>query len=157
MCTRTERSQHGVTLLEMIVAIAIVAIAMTGVLSVFVVATQHSADPMARLQAQIIAEGYLDEILLKKFANTATNHVCTGVTTDYVCGYHGFSATPVTGYPVSVSVQHDNAQALGSLNNGDGTIRVMRVDVTVATPNGETITLSGYRANYDCPPTCTPQ
>jgi len=156
MSTRPTGNHRGVTLIEMVIAVAIVGIAMAGVLSVFIVTTQHSADPMARLQAQIIAEGYLDEILLKKFANTTTNHVCTGVTTDYVCGYDGFASTPVVGYPVSVIVKHDNAQALGSLNNGDGTIRVLRVDVSVSTPNGETVILSGYRANYDCPSTCTP-
>lgn len=148
--------RRGFTLIEMVVAIAIVGVSLAGVLSVIAITTQHSADPMARVQAQIIAEGYLDEILLKKFADTTTNHVCTGVTTDYICGYDGFTATPISGYTASVSVKRDNAQALGSLNNNDGTIRVLRVDVSVSTPGGETIVLSGYRANYDCPATCTP-
>lgn len=148
--------QSGFTLFEMAIAIAIVGVSLAGVLSVFMVTTQHSVDPMARVQAQILAEGYLDEILLKKFANTTTNHVCTGVTTDYVCGYDGFTVTPIIGYTASVSIKRDNAQALGSLNNNDGTIRVMRVDVSVSTPSGETVVLSGYRANYDCPATCTP-
>jgi MSHA pilin protein MshD len=156
MCISGRKAAGGVTLVELILAIAVVGVAIAGVISVFVVTAQHSSDPMARLQAQMIAEGYLEEILLKPFANATTNHVCTGVTTDYVCGYDNFSASPIAGYTATVSVKHDNAQAIGGLNNNDGTIRVLRVDVSVSTPTGETILLSGYRANYDCPPTCTP-
>jgi MSHA pilin protein MshD len=157
---RASRSA-GVTLIELLIAIVVVSIALLSVMSVFVVTTQHSADPMIRVQAQILAEGYLDEILLKKFYDATSNKVCPGgaaAHTDYVCGYNGLAETPIAGYAVSVSVTSAGA-TLGSLNNAS-VIRVLKVDVTVTSPDSATTTLTGYRANYECnaagDPGCVP-
>jgi MSHA pilin protein MshD len=152
-----------VTLIELIIAIVVVSISLAAVMSVFVVTTQHSADPMARVQAQIIAEGYLDEVLLKKFYDTTTSKVCPGGAAshaDYVCGYNGLSeAVPgVTGYTAAVAVTSTGV-TLGSLNN-TGAIRVLRVDVTITGPDATTISLTGFRTNYQCnapaDPGCVP-
>jgi len=151
MRTRSCRRSAGVTLVELLIAIVIVSIALLSVMSVFVVTTQHSADPMLRVQAQILGEGYLDEILLKKFYDPTTNKVCpAGAAShaDFVCGYNGLVETPITGYSVSVSVTSAGA-TLGSLNNAS-VIRVLKVDVTVTSPDTATTTLTGYRANYEC-------
>lgn len=154
---------RGFTLIEALLAIVIVSVAIAGVLSVFVVTTQHSADPMARVQAQIIAEGYLDEVLLKKFYDPVTNKVCpggAGAHADYVCGYNGLSeAVPsVTGFTAAIAVASTGV-TLGSLNN-TGAIRVLRVEVMITDPNGASITLTGFRANYECnapaDPGCVP-
>jgi MSHA pilin protein MshD len=153
MRANRSRSRHGFTLIEVIVAIVIVGIALASVMSVFVVTTQHSADPMARVQAQLAAEAYLDEILLKNFYDTTTNKVCpagAGSHANYVCGYNGLSeAVPgLTGYTVSVAVTRSGV-TLGSLDNVSVT-RVLRIDVTVSDPNSNTITLTGFRTNYEC-------
>jgi len=154
-------SGRGFTLIEVIVAIVIVGIALASVMSVFVVTTQHSVDPMVRVQAQILAEGYLDEVLLKKFYDTTTNRVCPGGAgshASYVCGYNGLSEAPIAGYAASVSVTSSGV-TLGSLNNSS-VIRVLQVDVTVTGPASTSITLTGYRANYECnasgDPGCVP-
>lgn len=154
-------SSAGVTLVELLIAIVIVSIALLSVMSVFVVTTQHSADPMLRVQAQILGEGYLDEILLKKFYDPTTSRVCPGGAAshaDFVCGYNGLAETPITGYSVSVSVTSSGV-TLGSLNNA-GVIRVLQVDVTVTSPDSASTTLTGYRANYECnaagDPGCVP-
>jgi len=73
MPARSVRRTAGVTLVELIIAIVVVGIALAAIMSVFVVTTHHSADPMLRVQAQILAEGYLDEVLLKKFYDTTSN------------------------------------------------------------------------------------
>lgn len=141
----------GMTLVEVIVAIVVVGIALAAIMSVFVVTTQHSADPMPRVQAQILAEGYLDEVLLKKFYDTTTSRVCPGGApshANYVCGYNGLSETPIANYTASVTVTSAGV-TLGSLNNAS-VIRVLQVDVTVAGPGSTSITLTGYRANYEC-------
>jgi MSHA pilin protein MshD len=162
MFDKRHRSQRGVTLLELVLAIAIIGIAVTGVLSVFVVTTQHSVDPMVLQQAQLVAESYLDEILLKKFYDPDTDSVCPApeaARSDYdnVCDYNGVSQPPTNefgnavglpDYNVNVSVTNSGV-SLGAINN-TGAIRVLRVDVTVAGPGGLGVTLSGYRANYEC-------
>jgi MSHA pilin protein MshD len=142
-----------VTLVELLIAIVVVGIALAAIMSVFVVTTQHSADPMARVQAQIVAEGYLDEILLKKFYDTTTNRVCPGGAAshaDYVCGYNGLAEAPpgMTGYTALVSVTSAGV-TLNGLDNSS-VIRVLKVDVTVTGPGSTSITLTGYRTNYEC-------
>ena len=167
MCTNGARRQLGVTLIELVIAIAIVGIALAGAVSVFVVTTQHSADPMAQEQAQLIAEAYLDEILLKKFYDPDTGTVCTGTTGgetratyDNVCDYNGLSEAPtdqfgtpiagVSSYNVAVSVVNSGV-SLGSINN-TGAIRILRVDVTVSLQGSPAVVLSAYRTNYACNP-----
>ena len=151
MLARPVRRTGGMTLVELIVASVVVGVALAAIMSVFVVTAQHSADPMPRVQAQILAEGYLDEVLLKKFYDTTTSRVCPGGApshANYVCGYNGLSETPIAGYTASVSVTSAGV-TLGSLSNAS-VIRVLQVDVTVAGPASTSITLTGYRANYEC-------
>ena len=169
MCTSRARKELGVTLLELVIAIAIVGIALAGAVSVFVVTTQHSADPMAQEQAQLVAEAYLDEILLKKFYDPDTGTVCTGTTGgetratyDNVCDYNGLSEPPTNqfgtaiglpSYNVTVSVVNSGV-SLGSIDN-TGAIRVLRVDVTVSLQGAPAVVLSAYRTNYACNPSGT--
>lgn len=155
------RRTAGMTLVELILAIVVVGVAVAAVLSVFVVTTQHSADPMGRVQAQILAEGYLDEILLKKFYDTTTSRVCPGGAGShaaFVCGYNGLSETPIAGYTASVAVTSAGV-TLNGMNNAS-VIRVLQVDVTVTGPGSASITLTAYRTNYECnaagDPGCVP-
>lgn len=170
MCTRRPRKELGLSLLELIIAIAIVGVALGGAVSVFVVTTQHSADPMAQEQAQLVAEAYLDEILLKKFYDPDTNSVCTGTTGgetratyDNVCDYNGLSEPPtnqfgtaiagLSSYNVAVSVVNSGV-SLGTINN-TGAIRVLRIDVTVSLQGTPSVVLSAYRTNFACNPAGT--
>jgi MSHA pilin protein MshD len=59
--------ERGVTLVELIVFIVIVAVGLSGVLAVFLPATAASADPMQRRQALAIAESLLEEVSLMPF------------------------------------------------------------------------------------------
>lgn len=67
MCNPERRGQHGVTLVELIVAMVIIAAAVGGVLTTFQVATRGSADPMLQKQALAIAESLLEEVQLMPF------------------------------------------------------------------------------------------
>lgn len=166
MSARARRSGRGFTLLELILSITIISIAVTAVISVFFVTSQHSADPMARQQAQLIAEAYLDEILLKRFYDPDTNNVCpsaveTRPSFDNVCDYNLAAHSPpkdqflndtVTGYTVTVSVTPSSVSLgpVGNLVDNTSVIRVIVVTVTVDGPNGTSVTLNGYRTNYEC-------
>ena len=62
-------NQAGITLVELIVSIVVIAVAVTGVLLAVQFTTRHSADPMIRQQAVAIADAYMEEILLKHYQN----------------------------------------------------------------------------------------
>ena len=167
---------RGVTLVELIVAIAAVGAGVAGILMVMNITTQRSADPMIMQQAQLIAESYLEEILLKKFTDPDTDTVCPGpegsrLDYDNVCDYSGLSnsagavdqlgnAVPgLERYNISVTVLPNStattaAVALGGLSNdyGAGHIRVLQVTVVVTHDDlpGINVTLTGYRTNYTC-------
>jgi len=168
MCTERRRAS-GFTIVELILAITIIGVAMAGVATVFITTTRHSADPAVQQQAQFIAEAYLEEILRQKFFDPDEDKVCPNPEAggrnsfDNVCDYRnisnqapanafGTAILPLSGYKVTVTVTRDATVSLNGLNNNTGTglYRVMRVDVNVTGPANTSITLSGYRTNYNC-------
>ncbi|OGI41108.1 MAG: hypothetical protein A2140_05690 [Candidatus Muproteobacteria bacterium RBG_16_62_13] len=161
------------TLVELIISIAIIGIAVAGVLGVMNATTMRSADPMVREQAQLIAEAYMEEISLKAFVDPSANTICPAVPaarTDYnnVCDYRGLTDTgardqfgtaipALADYTVNVTVSPSPADPTAAVDlNGvandyvNNWIRVLRVDVTVTGPNGTSTVLTGYRTDYDC-------
>jgi MSHA pilin protein MshD len=199
-CMRTSRPcpQSGFTFVELIMFVVIVSIGVAGILSVFYVTTQKSADPAARKQLIAIAEAMLEEVELMPFTcrdpddatasdasvALAGNNCVNGGTMeamgpeagetryhattpfDNVNDYNGFdtaTATPAgiidpsqtlagpAGYRAVVAV---TAQALatgGNLiaaNDGNGFAQSLLINVTVTSPRGDSITLSGYRTRY---------
>lgn len=179
MYARPARGEHGFTLVELIIAMVIVGISLAAVLSVFVITAQHSADPVARQQAQMIAESYLDEILIKRFYDPDTSSVCPAnegsrSLFDNVCDYNALNQAPtdqagtaiaaLSAYNVQVTVNIDVPPTVGApdLNgtNNTGVIRVMLVTVTVTGPGNTSVTLNSYRTNYECntvgDPECKP-
>jgi MSHA pilin protein MshD len=171
---RASRAPRGFSLLELIFTIVIVSAAIAAVTSVFLSTTKGSVDPMLHQQAQLVAEAYLEEILLKRFVDPEDDKVCpaqeAGGRTAYdnVCDYRGLSDNPpkdqlgnsltdLAAYTVSVTVTPSpsdptGAVTLGTLSNDytNGYIRVLRVDVSVSTSSGINLTLTGYRTNYNC-------
>lgn len=171
MCITERRPrlhQSGMSLLDLILTIVIIGIALAAIAAVFVTTVSHSSDPMVRRQAQLIAEAYLEEILLKRFYDPNTNTVCPAPEGsrniyDNVCDYNGLNEAPrnqfgtplpapLSSYNVQVSVTRDGSVTLNGLTNGPAAneIRVLRVDVTVTGLNSTPVSLSGYRANYNC-------
>ncbi len=142
-------SQRGLTLVELVIAMVVVSIALSGVLLVMNYTTQHSADPLIRQQAVAIAEAYLEEILLKPYADPdGVDGEASRVLYDDVDDYHTLldvgvrdqndaEVTELAAYTVSVNVLSANL-------NG---VAMLRAEVTV-TSGGESIQLAGYRANY---------
>jgi MSHA pilin protein MshD len=63
----TRRKQTGFTLIELVLFIAIVSVAVTGILLVMNIVNRNSADPQLRKQALSIAEALLEEVSLAKF------------------------------------------------------------------------------------------
>jgi len=144
--------QAGISLIELIVFIVIIAVGLTGILLVMNQVTAHSADPMVRKQALAAAESLMEEIQLRDFpaASGAPATVTVNLTnrTSYhiVTDYNGFTSTGIyslidgttpiaglEGYNATVSVE---SAALGGIAAGSA----VRISVTVGD-----VMLDGYR------------
>jgi len=147
---------RGVTLVELVVAIVVIGIALAGITVVFVRNTSASADPMIWHQATAIAEAYLEEALTKPYTDPdGTNVGETRATYDDVRDYNnivaespprdqnGIPINPLAGYSVTVTV---TTEALNDITQASG--NAVRVTVTVTTPAGGNVTISGYRTAY---------
>lgn len=68
MMTHPTRRQAGITLIELIMFIVIVSIGITGIMLVLNITVWKSSDPLVQKQAQVLAEGLLEEIQTGYFA-----------------------------------------------------------------------------------------
>lgn len=146
--------QRGVTLIELVVAITIVAIAVGGVLGAISAISSRSADAMVQQQAIAIAQAYLDEILQRWVVDPNGTPPNTGRGSwDTVDEYNGLvdvgahdqygnAIAALAAYTVTVAVTPTAALS------GIGSAAARRIDVTVAYPPNGTVVLSGYRTNY---------
>lgn len=169
MCAENRRVQRGLTLIELIFFIVIVAAGLAGILTVLNVTTARSADPMVRKQMLAIAEGVMEEVRLQTFgwcdpndanATTALNAAgCAGGTPaevrgnaltpwDQVIDYQGANinnSLAGTGFPPGyvATVQVLQADNLGGIAGGEA----LRIVVTV-TFGPESLVLEGYRTRH---------
>ncbi len=147
---------RGLTLIELVISITVVAIAATALLGTITAVAARSAEAMVRAQAASVANAYLSEATSKSFTDPDGINEVGRANFDDVMDYNGLNDTgardqfdnPCPGldqYQVNVSV---GAGALGGLPPAD----VLRVDVTVThTPSGIVVTASGYRTRYTTP------
>ena len=156
----------GFTLIELIMAIVIIALALAGILVVMNKTTATSADPMRVTQAHGVAQAYLEEILLQPYVDpdgsdagetratfddvddynalaangcTATTPACPALG-DCACDQLGNPIAALAGYQVTVTVTEGMA-----LLNG---VKAKRVDVDVGQAGGTLARLSGFRTDY---------
>ena len=146
-------SAAGFTLIELIVAMVVISVALAGVMSVINYTTLHSADPVLRHQAIAIAEAYMEEITLKNYLDPDADGEASRALFDDVDDYNGLAdsgavdqnghaISGLENYSVSVSVIPQNYGSSGNEVSG------LKIDVTVIDPAGESLILTGYRANY---------
>lgn len=146
------RGASGFTLVEVVMSIAIIAVAIGGVMLVFVVALRHSADPQRQQQAVALAEGYLDEILARDYDDP--DGVGTGESRadfDDVRDYDGLDESPprdqdgntldgLDDYRVRVAVADSSA-----LGPPGATVPARRIDVRVTAPPLVDTLISAYK------------
>lgn len=156
-----KRMQHtrngGVTLVELIVAIVIVAVALAGAVATFTRTDRASVDPVIVRQMATIADGLMEEILLKPFSNDAktapTQRIDFAKVEDYnkygenktgIVDVEGVAVPGLERYSVLVTVR-------GKLQGSDTLTAVpgadtLKIVVTVTHPNvPESFTLTGWR------------
>ncbi len=139
------------TLMELVLAIAVIGIGLAGVLVAFNHAVFRSADPLVRKQMLAIAEEMMEEVRLRPFAPVANAApaACARNTFNDVNDYNGYAAAALcdidgnaipslAAYSVAVTV------TAAVLPNG---VAARRIVVTVS-HGGDTLTLTGYRTNW---------
>jgi MSHA pilin protein MshD len=143
-----------VTLVELIVAIAIIAAGVSAVLAAYAAIATRSADAMVRQQAVAIAESYLEEIALKAFVDpdgieSETPRSGWDDVDDYdgledagVKDQNGAAIAALAAYSASVSVTASSALT------GVPSASARRIDVTVTGPQGVQVALTAYRTAY---------
>jgi MSHA pilin protein MshD len=145
------RKNSGFTLIEIITTIVVVSIAATALLSIFSNLVKGSADPMLQQQATTIAEAYLEEILLKSYADPDGTEV--GEARDSFDDIDDYNGLPDT------EVRDQNGDAIASLANFDVSVSVVvsplngvaaaqLITVTVTHLAIDPTVLHGYRTSY---------
>jgi MSHA pilin protein MshD len=150
------KRQQGMTLIELVISIVIIGIAAAGLFTAMAAITSHSADPLLRQQSLDIAEAYLEEILLKDYADSS-GVVCPAPAANRsqfqrVCDYAGLNdngahqadSTPIAalaGYRVNVTVNPHDWAGLPAAD-------VLYVEITVTDPANQALVLGAYRTRY---------
>ncbi len=149
-----QRRRRGFTLPEAVLAIVVVGVGLAGLLLAFRQVARHDASPLLRAQLIAVAEGLMEEILLKPYAPAANAAAagCARLTFNDVADYNGYASTGIctvdgvaiaalAGFSVGVAVAADT---LG------GTAVAQRITVT-ASHAGDSVQLVGWRTNYAAP------
>jgi MSHA pilin protein MshD len=150
MSRRISRGRmRGVTLIELVVAIVVLAISVTAIIGFLSSIAARSADSMVREQALAIASSYLNEALAKSFGSTGA---MTRANFTDVGDYNGLldnGAHDQTGAAIANLSQFTVAVAVapGTLGAVPAN-EVVRVDVTVTHASGVGVLLTGYRTMY---------
>lgn len=150
----SNKRQCGMTLVELIIAMVIIAVALAGVLGVLSRSAVASADPMLNKQLIALAEGMMEEIQLKPFGAPAASApaVCSRQNLLTVGDYNGynFPLCQIDGSPMPLlagyTVQITVAQGSGNILAGGAIAAANVLDITVTIRNGsQQYTLRGWR------------
>lgn len=150
-----KKIQEGVTYIEIILAIVIIGISIAGLMKFIQVSASHSADNMPRMQAVLIAESLMDEVLSKNFSKPnggftgpfiAANRSLFDTVTDYngltlsgISILNGTNIPNLSNYSATISVTN---VSLGNISSSN----VLLVDIVVNGPNIQ-YHLEGYKIN----------
>jgi MSHA pilin protein MshD len=145
------RASAGLTLIELVVALALGAVMMVTMWNAWSLLARRSADPLVGRQSLAIAQSLMREIELQPLPGTATAAATPG-RTGYasIASYNGLAMTGITdaegaavaglqGYNAAVQV---TALALAGVPAASG----WWIQVSVTGPAGDAVTLAQWRS-----------
>ena len=108
----------------------------------------RSADPMLRTQASAIGHAYLEEILSMSYNDPDGVGGEARANFDDVLDYNGINdagARDINGNPIAALAAYTVTVSVTDIAISGQPMR--RVQVNVTQPNGDTVTMVGYRGN----------
>jgi len=164
MPTRKSRlggPQTGLTLIELVVAISVIAIASTAIMLLLMSGFGSSPDPQLRIKAVELGQSYMDEVFAKAYADPDGNDTETvrqdfddvddygGLREGTECGYPdplrnasgGTRSGRYNGFCVTVTVSTGVGGELRNVSPNDA----KRIDVEVTGPRDLTTAFTAYR------------
>ena len=144
--------QRGLSLIEMVLAIVVLGIGLTGVLLAFSTVTRGSADPVITQQMLAIAEEMIEEIQLKPYAVSVNPApaACARDTFNDILDYSGYATTAgictIDGTLIP-SLKDYSVQVQVQVAPLVGVSAALRIDVTV-TRGSNSLTLTSWRTDY---------
>ncbi len=127
-------SQRGVTLVELVVTIGVIAAAGVTLVGTLSYTSGAGSDHILQAQAQSIADSYVSRITQQPFATVAAFNGLNESATDHTGGSAGNFQVRVALTPGTLGTLPANA--------------VWRVDVTVDYGGGSQAVATGYRTNH---------
>ena len=140
---------RGMTLIELTIAIIILAISIGGVMVIYTTVTRSSGDPVITKQMNSIAEELMEEIALKPYTGTGSGSGCARSGFVGVSDYNNYSQpnycdvdgnTVLPGYAVKITVAVDS-----STLPGVSQAKKIVVKITYGT---QSLLLTSWRTNY---------
>jgi len=159
MMIARQHNSLGFTLIEMIIVIVVLASAVSGIMFAYVQNVSRSADPMIQQQAIIIAQAYLEEIMLKPYSDVdggetgsceEASRVQYDDVADYDCVNDTTGALDQFGNSLAGLGAYNVAVSITTTNIGAPAVAARRIDITVTHDTYASInmTLTGYRTAY---------
>jgi len=139
----------GVTLVELIVAIAIVGVALAGLVAAYNRANLASADPLIQQQMLAVAETMMEEILLKPYDTAGVQVPTPANRAQYteVRHYNGYQTTgivDVDGVQIADLGRYDIAVSVTPAVLSGATGQALRIQVLVRSGTQD-LQLTGWR------------
>ena len=163
--------QAGLTLVELVVAIVVIAIGVTAVLGLLAEGYRGSPDPQLRIKQAELAQAYMEEVFPKAFDHDGSVEArqrrddledYDGLQEGEACGWaplqgsEGFPRSGrYNGYCVEVKVwdgagvgPHNDPDVAVPLVNVSDASDVRRIQVIVTDPRGQAASFAAYRLDY---------
>ena len=153
MCISARRPrQGGVTLVELLMFIVIVSVALVGVLQVLRYNAAHSADPLRRKQALMLAESVMEEVQMAKFTycDPASDNVDSATQAGDCTVAEAFGQ--LSGGEVMGPRPYDNVNDYVVAGNTPSGAMISSADGAPLDANGNPIDVTGYTVSLTIRP-----
>jgi MSHA pilin protein MshD len=142
------RAARGLSLIELLIFIAVVSLALAGVLQVFLQSISRSADPMLRRQELAIAESMLEEVSLMPFTfcQSSDPNVATATSTAG-CSLAPDGIGPEAGENRFVTPQFDNVNDYNGYAMNSGIVDITNTAVPGLSAYTASVTVANATLN----------